>query len=151
MRTRETSQVQSVTATSPATATTSVAATLFKGDMLRRAEILAIDASLVAGTGGTLDVYLQRKLGSNDWADWVHFPQLNAGVSKRFTLSVTGRGTTIVEVGGGTDAAPGVALAAGTAVDVIPGDDVRIVFVSGAGTSAGASNKVTITPYTERQ
>lgn len=148
MRTRETPQT--VTATSPATATTATAPTQFKGNMLRCADKLVVDATLTAGAGGTLDVYLQRKLATNSWVDWVHFPQLTAGASKRFSFAITGEGSSIVEVGGGTDAAPGVALAAGTAVNVIPGDDVRIVFVAGSGASAGAPNSITITPYSER-
>jgi hypothetical protein len=148
VKTKETEQV--ITATSPASATTAVEAQVFKGSMFARAEGLVIDAALAAPVSGALDVYLQRKLGTNEWVDWVHFPQLAAGTSKKYSFSITGNGASIVEVGGGTDAAPGVALAANTAVDVTPGGDVRIVFVAGTGTSAGASNKIRITPYTER-
>lgn len=149
MRTKETAQT--VTATSPSSASTAVVATLFKGAMLRTAEKLVVDATLLGGTGGTLDVYLQRKIASDTWRDWIHFPQIAATVAKKYTVTIKGEGTTIVETGGGSDASPGVALAANTAVDVIPGDDVRIVFVAGASTSAGASNSITITPYTERR
>lgn len=149
MKTKETAQT--ITATSPAAASTVVHTDLFKGSMLARAEGLVIDAKLTQATGGTLDVYLQRKLATNDWVDWVHFPQLAAGSSvKRYTCTITGNGAPLVEVGGGTDAAPGVALAANTAVDVTPGDDVRIVFVAGASTSAGAAQTIRITPYTEK-
>lgn len=149
MRTKET--VQTITATSPAAASTVVPATVFKGGMLRQADKLVIDAALMGGTGGALDVYLQRKLEADRWVDWIHFPQLAAGTSKKYSLCITGEGSSIVEVGGGTDAAPGVALAANTAVNVIPGDDVRIVFVAAGGTSAGGSNRIDITPYTERR
>lgn len=148
MRTRETQQT--ITATSPSSASTTVGATQFRGEMLRRADALMIDAVLIGGTGGTLDVYLQRKLASDSWVDWIHFPQVSAGTTVRYSLAITGRGATIVAVGGGTDAAPGVALAANTAVDVIPGDDVRMVMVAGGGTSAGAAQSITITPYSER-
>ncbi len=149
MRSKE--AAQTVTATSPAAAsTTAVVATLFKGGFFRNADKLVIDATLLGGTGGTLDVYLQRKIASDTWRDWVHFPQIAAATAKKYTLTITGEGSSIVETGGGSDAAPGVALAANTAVNVIPGDDVRIVFVSGGGVSAGASNSITITPYTER-
>lgn len=142
---------QSITATSPSAAsTTSIAATTIAGSMLARAELLVIDATLVGGTGGTLDVYLQRKTGTNAWRDFVHFPQIAAATTKRYTVTITGEGSSIVETGGGTDAAPGVALAANTVVNVIPGGDVRMVFVSGGGVSAGASNTVTITPYSVR-
>lgn len=150
MRTKE--MAQTVANMSPSSATTAVGANLFKGDMLRRAEKLVIDADLLAGAGGTLDVYLQRRTASNPnvWRDWIHFPQLTAAQAKKFTVTITGEGSSIVEVGGGNDASPGVALAANAAVNVIPGDDVRVVFVAGASTSAGATNTVTITPYSER-
>lgn len=149
MRTKQ--AAQTVTLTSPSSASTAVGATLFKGSMFRAAEKLVIDADLTAGTGGALDVYLQRKTADNTWRDWVHFPQLTSGTSKKYSLVISGSGASIVEVGGGSDATPGVGLAANTAVDVIPGGDVRIVFVAGIGTAAGASNSITITPYTERK
>lgn len=148
MRTKK--DAQTVTLTSPSSASTAVGATIFAGSTLN-ADKLVIDATLVGGTGGTLDVYLQRKLGTNSWADWVHFPQIAAGTTKRYSFAIKGEGSSIVEVGGGTDAAPGVALAVNTAVDIIPGGDVRVVFVAGGGTSAGASNTIKITPYMERQ
>jgi hypothetical protein len=149
MRTKK--DVQTVTLTSPSAAsTTAVGATIFAGSTLN-ADKLVIDATLVGGTGGTLDVYLQRKTGTNAWRDWVHFPQIAAGTTKRYSFAITGEGTSIVETGGGTDAAPGVALAANTVVNVIPGGDVRVVFVTGGGVSAGASNTITITPYQERK
>lgn len=148
MRTKENSIP--ITATSPGSASTAVVATIFAGGILKAADKLVIDALLLGGTGGTLDVYLQRKTGTNAWLDWVHFPQVAALVAKKYTLTITGEGASIVEVGGGTDASPGVALAANTAVNVIPGGDVRIVFVAGAGTTLGSSNTVTITPYTQR-
>ncbi len=148
MKSKETPQT--IIVTSPAAAGTVIHTVLFKGAMLTNAEGLVIDAVLAGGTGGVLDIYLQRKTGTDAWLDWVHFPQLAIAASKKYTATVTGNGTSLVEVGGGTDAAPGVALAANTVVDVTPGGDVRIVFVAGASTAAGASQKITITPYTER-
>lgn len=118
--------------------------------MFSRADLLVVDASFLGVTGGTLDVYLQRKITTNAWQDWIHFPQVTAGTSKRFSLVVNGEGGAIADVGGGSDASPGVALAANTNTNCLPGDDVRIVFVAGASTSAGAACTVTITPYTER-
>lgn len=142
---------QTVTATSPSTATTAVAATQFKGSAFSKAEQLVIDAALVGATGGTLDVYLQRKVASDTWRDLAHFPQLaSGGAAVKYTATITGEGTSLVVVGGGSDAAPGVALAVNTVVNVIPGGDIRVVFVSGAGTSAGASQSITITPYSVR-
>lgn len=148
MRTKESAISLTGTAASAASTTTPVAAVA--GLDLRRAELLIVDALLLGCTGGTLDVYLQRKVGSNSWLDWIHFPQIAAGATKRYTVAITGEGTSIVETGGGTDAAPGVALAANTSVNVIPSGDVRLVLVTGAGVSVGAVQTVTITPYTVR-
>lgn len=140
---------QTVTATSPAAASTVVHTVAFKGSMLSKADFLTIDATLLGGTGGTLDVYLQRKIASDTWRDWLHFPQIAAATAKKYTVTINGEGATIVETGGGSDASPGVALAANTSVNCIPNGDVRIVFVAGASTSAGASNSITITPFVE--
>lgn len=140
---------QTITATSPAAASTVVHTSVFKGSLFRKAEFLVIDTLFAGATGGTLDVYLQKKTGSDAWLDILHWPQIAAGATKKYTVSIDGRGTSIVEVGGGTDSSPGVALAANTVVNAIPGDDVRIIFVAGGGTSAGASQTITITPYTE--
>lgn len=148
MRTKETAIALTGTAASAASTTTPVAAVA--GLDLRRAELLIIDALLVGCTGGTLDVYVQRKIATNSWLDWIHFPQIAAGTTKRYSLAINGEGSVIVETGGGTDAAPGVALAANTAVNVIPSGDVRLVLVTGGGVSVGNAQTVTITPYTVR-
>lgn len=139
-----------VTATSPSSASTAIATSTFKSAMLTSADRLVVDARLQGATGGVLDVYLQRKLANDTWADWIHFPQLTAAAAATgYTVSIDGGGNSIVARGQGTDASPGVALAANTAVNVMPGGDVRIVFVAGASTSAGASQTVTIIAYTE--
>lgn len=149
MKSKEHTQL--ITATSPAAASTVVHAESFKGSWLTRAEGLVIDATLTGATGGTLDIYLQRKIDTNEWVDLAHFPQVAAGAAaKRYTATIVGNGSSFVEVGGGTDGAPGVALAANTIVDVTPGNEVRIIFVAGASTSAGASQKIRITSFSER-
>lgn len=149
MRTQE-SQLGVAAEATPAAASTA-AGTTIKGGALRTADALMVDALLVGGTGGVLDVYLQRKLAADTWVDWIHFPQVSAGATVRYSCAITGKGSSIVAVGGGSDAAPGVALAANTAVDVIPGGDVRLVYVAGAGTSAAGAATVTITPYNEQR
>jgi hypothetical protein len=150
MKTKETPIVLSFT--SPTSATTTVPTGGLAGaGILSRAEGITIDAVLsTVTTNGTLDVYLQRKVGTDAWFDWVHFPQLANGVTKRYTVTIVGDGGTITEVGGGSTAVPGVALAANTAVNVTPGGDVRVVCVAGAGTNAGVAQTITLTPYTER-
>ncbi len=131
-----------ITATSPAAASTVVHTETFQG--LDKYTWFMIDADLQGATGGTLDVYLQRKLATNVWRDWVHFTQLAAGASA-VKYCVTPLSTNaIFIVGGGTDAAPGVALAANTNVGGHPGEIVRIVFVAGASTSAGAAQTIRI-------
>ena len=148
MRTKEASQT--LTATSPSSATTAIGATI-KGGFFRNANKLVLDASLLGATGGTLDVYLQRKVATDVWRDFVHFPQLAAGAAAiRYTVTISGNGATLVVVGTGTDASAGTpALAVNTVVDVIPGGDIRMVFVSGVSTTLGAAQTVIITPYSE--
>lgn len=153
MRTKE--AAVTLTDTSPAAASTVVStAIVFKGSHFWRAEKLTVDAILIGGTGGTLDVYLQRKTGTNAWMDWIHFAQVAAGTTKRFNVVITGEGAVAsnapFDVGGGTDAAPGVSLAANTSTNCLPTGDVRAVFVAGVSTSAGATQTITITPYSER-
>lgn len=138
---------QTVAFTSPSSATTEIVATRFRGSMLRSADALVIDAALTGGTGGTLNVYLQRKIDVDTWRDWVAFPQITAGTTKNYTATITGIGASIVEVGTGDDATATPALTAGTAVDVVPGGDVRVVCSANVGTSAGGASSVTITPY----
>lgn len=151
MRKKET--VLTVTATSPATATSAVGGT-FKSGFLQNADFLVIDATLTGATGGTLDVYLQHKVADDVFVDLVHFAQKTAGAATtRHVLTIDGKGTSIVAVGSSNAAAPGtgVALAAGATTNSWPAGDIRIVFVAGASTSAGASQTISITPYTERK
>jgi hypothetical protein len=131
-----------ITATSPATASTAVAAATVEG--LERFNWISIEADLAGATGGTLDVYVQRRLGRDLWRDWIHFPQLTAGGAAVKYSVQSGSDADIYVVGGGTDASPGVALAADTAVGGHPGSELRVVFVAGSSTSAGAAQTVRV-------
>jgi hypothetical protein len=124
--------------TSPATATTALG-TVLSG--LAEYDFIRVDALLVGATGGTLDVYLQRNIGPNAWADWVHFAQLAAGAAAtRFSLMASLANSTIITTANaGTDAAPAVGLAAATFIGGHPGNTIRPVYVGGASTSAGAA------------
>lgn len=104
-----------------------------------------VDALLTQATGGTLDVYLQRYVPKlAEWRDWVHFTQLAAGsTSFRYTFDSRMAATSITTVGAGT--AP--AISAGTVVNAHPGMKVRLYFVAGASTSAGAVQKVVIAAW----
>ena len=133
---------QTFTATSPASPSTTATAA-FVG--LEKFDSIRIDATLTGATGGTLDVYLQRLVstGPNVWVDWVHFPQIPAAqAAKSYSLTTEVTATVPVVVGIGTDAAPGVALAANTSVGGHPGQQVRVVFVAGASTTAGATQTI---------
>jgi hypothetical protein len=139
---------QTVSMTTPSSATTSVSTTNFTS--VAKFESVDIIADLVGATGGTLDVYLQKKIdqaGTVKWVDWVHFAQLASGAAAiRHNISTNGNtvSATPVAVGVGTTASPGVALAAGTFAGGLPTDTVRIVAVGGVSTSAGAAIKITI-------
>lgn len=131
-----------ITATSPASASTAVASGTIEG--LDRFDWIAIEADLQGATGGTLDVYVQRKLGANLWRDWLHFAQLSAGAAAVKYSVQSGSDNDIYTVGGGTDASPGVALAADSFVGGHPGTELRVVFVAGTSTSAGAAQTVRV-------
>jgi len=137
------------TTTSPAAAST-VAGPSIRSVLLGRASKLVIDATITGATGGVLDVYLQRKVVSDVWRDWVHFTQATAGAAAaHYQFVITGNLTAITAGNGGTDAAPAVSLAANSAIDILPGEELRWVFVAGASTSSGAIQIVRITPFVE--
>lgn len=110
--------------------------------------LFTVHAQLVGATGGTLDVYLQRKINTNEWQDWVHFPQLGGGAAavKYCVAAPVPQGASPVVVGqtadDGTTGAP--ALAANTVAPGHLGYEVRCLAVAGSGTSAGAAVKIEI-------
>jgi hypothetical protein len=135
-----------ISETSPAAANTVVGATL-RG--LADFEFFRVDARLVGATGGNLNVYLQRKVREDVWADWLRFPQLAAAdPAVNYTL-LAGNPTLstaiTTPVGIGSDAAPGVAIAVNTFLGGHPGEAVRAVYVAGASTSAGAAVLIYLT------
>lgn len=142
-------QVFHVTDTSPAAASTVVGAGL-RG--LGRFTSLRIDALLVGATGGVLDIYLQRLVAANVWADWCHFVQLaSGGAAARYSLKCAmADSTTIVAANAGTDAAPAVGLSAATFLGGHPGEGFRLVYVAGTSTSAGAAIELYVTGFGEK-
>ncbi len=128
-----------ISETSPSSASTVVGASITG---LQDFEFFRIDAALQGATGGTLDVYLQRKITDNVWADWLHFTQLTAGGAAVKWTALAGNPTLSTALtstfGIGTDAAPAVALAANTFLGGHPGGAIRAVYVAGVSTSAGA-------------
>ena len=135
-------KTMTISETSPATASTVAGSVV---PTLDRYAYLMIDAELVGATGGTLDIYLQRRVTKSDgtdvWYDWLHFPQLSAGASAvKYTVTPTATAG-IVTVG--KDTSP--ALAANTCIGGHPGEALRALYVAGSGTSAGAAVVINIT------
>lgn len=128
--------------TSPAAADTAVSAS--KAGALQRFGALTIIATLTGATGGTLDVYLQVSPDAGvTWYDYAHFAQLAAGaaaITKVITVSRAGQQTGIPTVGTGLSPA----LAANAVVGGDFGDMMRVLFVAGAGTSAGAVQTIKV-------
>lgn len=132
-----------ITPTSPAapgTTPVTLATGVAKWDKMR------LDVTLRGATGGTLDVYIQDSWDEGvTWNDVAHFTQLAGGASAASASVAPSDGAgAIVAIGIGTAAAPGVALAANTAVNGRWGDRLRVVFVAGSGTSAGAAQTLTL-------
>lgn len=142
-----------LTGNSPAAASTALIAGMTEAGLARHS-FVRIDAILLGGTGGTLDVYLQRKIvpvsgGTPTWIDWAHFPQIAAGASHKYTLYACQdfSSTSIVEVGQLSDdlSTGALFLPVNTFTGGLPGDAIRAIAVAGAGTSAGAAQTIYLT------
>lgn len=135
-------KIITLTQTSPASASTA-ASTNFVGD-LSYFNALSFIATLQGGTGGTLDVYLQTSFDDGvTWYDYAHYAQLAAGAAQSRILWHVNRSTSVTApttIGTGTSPALAVSTINGGAW----GDRLRLLFVAGAGTSAGASQSVSI-------
>lgn len=141
-----------LTCTSPSSAITAVGARVTLGPI----HSLQIFATLQGATGGTLDVYLQIKYKFNPttyqqgigvvndpsiWVDYAHFSQLASAASPVHTVwSVSKSGQQLTATTVGQDLSP--ALTAGTIVGGEFGDEMRVVFTAGAGTSVGTSQQI---------
>lgn len=128
----------------PVESSASWAASGVAAGILDDADALDISADLVGATGGTLDIYVQYSPDTGrNWYDLAHFPQLAAGaaaVKYRFGVGLIATASAPVVVG--KNLSP--ALAASTVVQGPWGDRLRLVFVAGASTTAGAPVRVTI-------
>lgn len=140
--------VQTITGTSPASASTAAIGT---ANGLAAHDWFLIDATIIGGTAGTVDAWLQRKVeGVDAWRDWIRFPLVSAATTKHYSVQV-GSGQTIYEVSQGTTASPGTpTIAANTAIGGHPGDKVRLMVTAGAGTTAGATQTVYISGWSRR-
>jgi len=129
--------IGAITATSPASAST--AATTDTIAEIADYEWFLLVAELQGATGGALDVYIQGKL-ADTWYDWGHFTQLASGGAAVKYMVQPQPNNGAVAIGSGTS----VALAANTFLGGYPGDEIRLVFTAGAGTSAGGAQTVKV-------
>jgi hypothetical protein len=134
-----------ITGNCPATATSAIIGAAIAG--LRPYDWFTIDAIIIGPTGGTIDVTLQRKIDGVDlWVDWLHFPQVAATVTTKFS-AMTGASTTIATVGMVAAATFTATLAANMFVGGHPGDQLRAVCTTGTSTSIAALQKIYITAW----
>lgn len=96
---------------------------------------VTVVSKLQGATGGTLDVYLQSWDGT-DWVDWLHYTQLAALTPAASLVYVPDYPIAHALVTVGRNLTP--ALAVNSSVGGHPGEALRMLFVAGAGTSAGA-------------
>ena len=142
-------KVFTITGTSKASSGQALVGSALAG--LDKYDYFMVDALLVGATGGTLDLYVQRKLDTDVWLDWIHFPQLAGGASAIYYSASCQPGNGLTVVGktadNGTTGAP--ALAANTIVGGHPGDQIRLVCVAGGGTSVGAAVTVYVSAFNQ--
>jgi hypothetical protein len=136
-------KIVTITATSPSAASPNAPSTGIVGG-LSGFDALTIIGNLQGGTGGTLDVYLQTSYdGGTTWYDYAHWAQLSAGAAATLRVWNVNRSTAVTApttIGSGLTPA----LAVDTILGGAWGDTMRILFDAGTGTSAGASQSVTI-------
>lgn len=138
---RRSTTALTLSSTSPAAASTVIGPTILG---LYAFASLSITATLTGATGGVLDIYLQVSPDNGTtWVDYAHFAQLSAGAAattKCFTVSRGAQQTTITAVGTGTTPV----LAANTVVGGDFCDRMRVLYVAGASTSAGAAQTILV-------
>jgi len=138
------------TGTSPSVAGAVIAAAgQFPYASFATADFFTIDWLSLGATGDTLKLCIQRRVLPNVWSDWVSMGAVAAAAaaSPWVTMIAANRTSGVSNVGGGSDSvATPLASFTGSAT-VLPGDDIRIVWLAGAATTAGAAQTVVITHY----
>ena len=142
-------EIRVFSGTSPAAA--GVAASARTATDLRHYQWLRFTCIVTGGTGGATDITVQTKVHSDLWADWARTPAVAATVTTKYAIGP--EATSVIPTIGTTDdalAGPyAVVLAAGTCVGGHPGDEIRLVYTAGAGTSAGAAQLVYLHGWSE--
>jgi hypothetical protein len=140
------SEQRLITATSPAEASTVVGAIAARLDQF---ESIRVEATLLGAIGGVLDVYLQSCSDKDGtvWTDYAHYPQISAAAAAAtyvFTAARSGQQLTMTAAGTGAALTATPSLAANTVIGGEFGDRLRVVFVAGVGTSAGALQTIRV-------
>jgi len=95
--------------------------------------------AMQAHTGGTLNLYLQESLdGGTTWWDCCAFPQVTAATASNVVVPIMLNSLTAYAVRKGTTASAVPVLAAGTYTGGPYGPLLRLVAVTGTGTSGAA-------------
>lgn len=137
-----------LTVTSPSTAGTTISGTV--AGNFQQCDVTTVTAILTGATGGTLDVLLQFRVAPNIWVDWAHFAQLTAAQAKTvYQFSCGGTGEWIMFGSSvSTDATvTGTPIAADVNTNMQPSGPIRVVFISGVGTTLGASQTIIINSF----
>lgn len=109
---------------------------------------LTFIATITGGTGGALDVLIETSPdGGTTWYEYAHFPQVSAAATATYRYAPA-LNDTIVQVGknnlSGSTLTTSMTLAANSAAGGHWGDMLRVRYVAGSGTSAGASQLISV-------
>lgn len=107
-----------------------------------RYESITVNAVLTGATGGALNVVVETSPNGTNWYELVHFPQIAAGAAAAsYGVSIQLTGELVAR---GKNNTTTVSLATGTAFGGHWYDRMRVRFVAGSGTSAGAAQQVEV-------
>ncbi len=109
-------------------------------------EAITFVASLIGATGGTLDVYIQHSPDNVTWYDYAHFPQLAAAAGAVYYSLSPALNNVITTIGAPTATAATAtpAIAAGACAGGHWFEWLRVVYVAGVSTSAGAVTSIKV-------
>lgn len=126
--------------TSPAAAST-VVTTGING--LSAASSITIFAKVAGATGGVLDIYIQDSPNGVRWYDYWHIPQIAAGAAAVQYAYCPALNDSVTVIGS-VDAGTTPLLAAGAVRGGKWNDYMRVIYVAGASTSAGAAQDIRV-------
>lgn len=136
--------------TSPSTVTTAVGAT--SSTQIGMFSTCSVYVAAQGATGGTLDIYIQTlfkqlNVAPGLWVDVAHLPQIAAaGALTGYTFALTRWSPTTAAIFTPVNTASGTpVLAVNTTVPGVLGYQLRVVYKTGAGTSAGAVQTILVT------